>query len=107
MGIDYGGAAKLLMSAWWLNFFWTPKWSNEETSIRGRIWALAVVVFLLAYIPEMVILDAVGIDRHISAIIGLFTCCPLALIAGRRMSVRLWPDLVKKADENATKRIGR
>jgi hypothetical protein len=94
------------MDTWWLNFFWTPRWSQEETSVRTRIWGLGCIFFLVPYIPLVQMLRRVlAMDDHRSAIISFALTLPPALYLGRKGCERMWPELVRTADENAAKRI--
>lgn len=64
---------------WWLDPAWTPRWSDEETTVQRRICLIAIGFFLLLYVPEMWILNHFGLDHHLNAIIGIFSAVPLAL----------------------------
>jgi hypothetical protein len=97
--------ASAMDTGWWLGLR-TTKWSAEEILVVQRIYGLLAVSFFLIFIPQVVTLVAIGIDPLRVLFIGMLTSFPLSFIAGRRLCVRLWPDLTKRADENAAKRIG-
>jgi hypothetical protein len=110
VGIDALGATlerRTMKNMWWVSMTWSPEWSDAETSARTRILGLSSVFFLLLFIPEALVFNAVGIDHHIGAFVAFAVAVPPAFFAGRRMSERLWPELLKRADGNAARRFGR
>jgi hypothetical protein len=89
---------------WWISTRSSPRWSSEETTVRGRIYILAAGIFLPFYGIEMLALNRVYSNHHINAIIGAISIYPLSLYLARRICARCWSELVAKADENAAKR---
>jgi hypothetical protein len=95
------------MNLWWLDLETGTKWSPYEQRARMAIYGLFIPIFLVIYGIEMLAANCLGIDDRVSALIGLFSAVPAGLYTSRRLSVRLWPDLMRKADENAAVRLGR
>jgi hypothetical protein len=96
---------------WWLDlslyWHWQPeqyRWSPEEVWTRGTIWTIAVGLFVLPYFGVYAITTALGVDGRIGALFALFAALPPALGFARVIAVRLWPETVRKADENAAER---
>lgn len=93
------------MNWWWTSMATGSQWSREEQWTRGAIYLIGVIIFLALDTLEMWFLNPYGVEEHVRAAVGLITCVPLALFFSRQICVRAWPDYVKKADENAAKRL--
>jgi hypothetical protein len=90
---------------WWLQPDPAIVWSPEERWTRGTIWLIAGALWVFPFWGVYAITNDLGVDRHISAAIALFTTMPPALWFARMIAVRVWPETVRQADENAAKRL--
>jgi hypothetical protein len=90
---------------WWLSPTPGIVWSPVERWTRGTIWAIAFGLGILPLWGVSAIAVKLGLDRHVSAAISLFVCAPLALWLARAIALRVWPDKLREADQNAIKRI--
>jgi hypothetical protein len=92
---------------WWINYgAGTNMISRDEQFIRVAIFAIAMLIFCPSalYFPShlMIWLD---VSKRTSIIATLVTMLPLSFLVGRKLSVWLWPDVARKADENALARF--
>jgi len=94
------------MRTWWISLSWTHEWSDDEVSARTRIWGLAGIFFLGLFFPGIAVFHALGVERHAGAIGAFAVAIPPALRAARRSAEYLWPDLIKRAEANAARRLG-
>src|SRR5450755_332680 len=92
------------MNLWWLNPGAALRWSAEERGARMAIYGLTIPFFLVFFLPAVALFWFLGADNHISVLISLPTVTA-SIFCGRLLSDRLWPDLLKTADANATKRL--
>jgi small neutral amino acid transporter SnatA (MarC family) len=99
---------------WSAKFWWfTPATWNfttvEERQVAVRLLAMGGMTFILLYIPEELLLDTLGVEDHVSAVLGGLASFLPALPIARKLGELMWPELVRKADENAAerKRAGR
>ncbi len=99
MGLSMG-------NLWWLDRGPTVHWSREEQRARMAIFGSCIPIFFIVYGMEMWVLNSFILNHHINAVIGLFTACPGSVYLARRTSERLWPKLIRQADEQAAKRLG-
>lgn len=105
-----GGRVYLPTNEFWIRGFWwvdaTPirgAWSDEQMKVRERIFAIALCIFVPAFLMLARALTVNGLSMRMSALIAFVLTMPCALYAGRRISIRRWPDLVGKADDDAVK----
>ena len=96
---------------WWLDLSlywrWYPepeRWSREEEWTRGTIWTIALGLFVLPFLGLDAIANGLGLESHVSTLFALFATLPPALGFARVIAVRVWPETVRKADENAAER---
>jgi hypothetical protein len=89
---------------WWLFGFAVALWSPEERRARAVLFITALVVFFILYIPEVSILLTVGVEEHVATLICVFTAVVPAFFAARPVCAWLWPEMLRKGDENAAKR---
>jgi hypothetical protein len=94
------------MNLWWLDVT-TSKWSDEELSVRTRIALFAMVPTVGIIFLTIAVLRLLGIDDHVGAILSMCPALLIGLYLGRKLAEQLWPDLVRKADANAAKRLGK
>ena len=90
---------------WWLQPDFALGWSSEEQWTRGTIWAIAVVLWVVPLWSTTEIGADLGLGRRVGAAIGLFAFLPPAMWIARVIAVRMWPETVRQADENAARRI--
>ena len=70
------------------------------------IYGLAMPIFIGLYVPAISLLSWFGVSDHISALICTLTVVPGSVYLSRVVCVRGWPELMKKADANAARRLG-
>jgi hypothetical protein len=81
-------------------------WSPEEHWAWGAIWLMscpfgAIIIAVLGYV-----LVKLGGDPRWGPSVAFVFALPAAIYLGRRTCEWLWPETIKKADENAAKRRG-
>lgn len=94
---------------WSAKFWWfTPATWNfttvEERQVAVGLLTMGAVVFIPLYIPEELLLDKLGVEDHVSAILGGLASFLPALPIARKLGEMIWPELVRQADENVIKR---
>ena len=89
----------------WIKWTWwwgtrgasTTKAQNVARLVMGPI---VLITFLLSFLALGHILKAYGSSDRTAALISLFTMFPLALFAGRSISMMICPDLIQEADQD-------
>jgi len=92
---------------WWLDWRYTHRWSAEEQWTRNAICGFASILFIVPIAFELWVLADLGFGKRASALALVFVQLPLAFYLSRQLCVWLWPDYVKRADDNAVKRSDR
>jgi hypothetical protein len=92
---------------WWLDWRYTHRWSDEEQWTRNAICGLASVLFIVPVALELRILADHGFSKRDAALTLVFIQLPLTFYLSRLICVWLWPDYVKRADDNAVRRSNR
>jgi len=92
---------------WWLDWRYTHRWSAEEQWTRNAICGFASVLFIVPIAFELQVLADFGFSKGASALALVFVQLPLAFYVSRQLCVWLWPDYVKRADDNAVRRSNR
>ena len=81
-------------------------WSSEERWAWRAIWGMSIPFIVVIFAVGASVGIKLGVDPHLGpGVLSLFTL-PAAIYLGRRTSEWLWPELIKRADENAAKRRG-
>jgi hypothetical protein len=91
---------------WWATLGLDIDWSYEEKWTRGIIFVIGSIINLIPFFVLDYFLKAL-IDRHNAALISAIICLPPSIWLGRRICLFTWPDFVRRADENAEKRLQR
>jgi hypothetical protein len=94
------------MYHWWCRHRSGKDWSEEERWLRKRVFAVGLPVYFMIYVPELYILPRFGIDDLWSARISYVTGFLIGVPISRLLCGLLWPEKVRKAEENAGKRYG-
>jgi hypothetical protein len=94
---------------WWLI---TPRWvgrdwSPEERRALWLIQSIGLPLFAISCYTIVMSLFSTGFDPLLIVILGVAPPYVASLYAARRLIEWLKPDLVKQADENATRRMAR
>jgi hypothetical protein len=71
-----------------------------------RAWLMVCPSFLSLFWALVLIIAAVISDRQVATIIALTLGLPPSFYLSHRLCNWLWPDLFRKAAENAKQRIG-
>jgi hypothetical protein len=79
-------------------------WSREERQTVWRIHLIAMPLFAVCCFKLVMFLFDSGLDPAIVAAAGVVPPYVLALALARRICLWLWPDLLRRADENAARR---
>lgn len=93
------------MTFWWLDPSSALRWSIEERRAKQAIWGISFPIFLILFLPQIVLFRNLGIGAHVGAIIAILTAIPGALLSSRILCNLFWPDLIKRADANASERL--
>ena len=91
------------MNLWWLDTNPAALWSPEERRARMAIYGLAIPIFLAIFGVEILAFNPY-LDNHIVAMMGALSAVP-SVFASRGVCVKTWPELMKRADENAARRL--
>ncbi len=95
---------KKLRKWWWINFL-PLGWSTEENQAGIRLVLTALILFGALYIPIAYLLTRIGLRNPIIALATAGLCLLGAFVLSRSILSSANPDLLRKADENATKRL--
>jgi hypothetical protein len=90
---------------WWLGYFGVQKWTVEERRARLAMGMSSLVCFLAAMAVVSKIFDWVGIEPHRGAWISAVLPVVFGLFVARPIASELYRDLLRRADENARKRL--
>jgi hypothetical protein len=92
---------------WWIYYgAGTNKISREEQFTKAAIFFIAMPIFCpaaLYFPPHLVVWFDVSKRTSILAI--MVAMLPLSFFIGRKLSAWMWPDVVRKADQNAFARF--
>lgn len=109
-----GSRVFLATNEFWIrNFWWIDvslakgTWSDEQNTVRGRTLSVSLCIFVPVFLIVAGQLMSFGMSERISALIAFVLIMPCALYTGRRFSILRWPDLVKKADDDAVAIVNR
>jgi len=90
---------------WWLVYYATPRWTREERLVVAAIWLINIPISICIISIVYWSLTPIHVDIHVAAVAGFFIGFPGGLFISRGVCKWLWPDFVRKADQNATKRM--
>jgi hypothetical protein len=86
---------------WWILDLDLNRWSPEERAARRGLAAAAGVIWIALFLFAWAVLDGQGFHLILAAVVTL----PVALMAARPAFARMAPDLLWRADQNATARF--
>jgi hypothetical protein len=90
---------------WWLGYFTMATWTSDERSARLALGFIVSVIIMPTLFVVDALLELFGVERHIAAILaGLLPILP-GFYAARPIAAVLYPDLLRRADANAAKRL--
>jgi hypothetical protein len=92
---------------WWLRCFGLRTWSFEERKVRIALGMTAMAAFVIIHFPLAALLKLIGIEPHRAAVLSGIVSVVLAFFAARPIAGVLFPDALRKADENAQRRLSR
>jgi hypothetical protein len=94
------------MKWWWITRprSITNAWSREERQTVWRIHLIGMPLFCIACFELVMFLFNHGVDPLIVAVVSVVPTYVAAFAAARGIALMLWPDLLRKADENAARR---
>jgi hypothetical protein len=92
---------------WWLGYFGVQYWTVEERRARIAMGMTLLVSFGVAMAVVSKIFDWVGIEPHRGAFISAVLSVIFGLFVARPIAAELYRDLLRRADENARKRLSR
>jgi hypothetical protein len=97
-----------MMKWWWLQRprAITSAWSREERQTLWRIHLIGMPLFALICYKMVMFLFERGIDPAIVAFGSVFCSFIIAFGIARLVALFLWPELLRRADENAARRYG-
>jgi hypothetical protein len=90
---------------WWLGYFGVQNWTVEERRARIAMGMSSLVSFIAAMAVISKIFDWVGIEPHRGAFIAAVLSVTFGLFAARPIATELYRDLLRRADQNARKRL--
>ena len=96
----------LIKQAWWAAFYPGEYWSVEERWLRKTVYLVLIPVACGLIYLQASILDSFGFEKHWGALLSACTASIGGLWISRRVCGWLWPDRVRRADENAARRLG-
>jgi hypothetical protein len=86
---------------WWILDLDLNRWSPEERAARRGVAAAAGVIWIALFLFAWALLNGQGFHLILAAVVTL----PIALMAARPAFARMAPDLLLRADQNATARL--
>jgi hypothetical protein len=91
---------------WWVTYFADfQAWSAEERKVRIALGMSTLPVFLVIYCIIIALFGWFGVEQHVAALLaGAISIIP-GFLAARPIATMLYPDSLRKADENARKRL--
>jgi len=91
---------------WWIDYRSTYGRSPEEIFTRNAIFCIALPTCfpLLIFFPRH-LMDWFDVGKRTSILATLVAIVPLGFFIGRKLTAWMWPDVVRKADENAFARF--
>jgi uncharacterized membrane protein len=91
---------------WWATYFADfQAWTAEERKVRMALGMSAIPVMLVLYITADVLLEWFGVERTVAALLAGLISTVFAFYSARPIATVLYPDLLRKADENARRRL--
>ena len=91
---------------WWLSYFGVQHtWTVEERHVRIALGMSALPVMLVLYFITDALLELFGVERTGAALLAGLISTVLAFFSARPIATLLYPDSLRKADENARKRL--
>jgi hypothetical protein len=90
---------------WWLGYFGVQTWTVEERRVRISLGMTMTLVFGVVTFIISPLLSWIGVERHVAAILASLLSLWLAFFSARPIAAVLYPDFLRKADENARKRL--
>ena len=94
------------MEIWWLTSRGTRQWSEEERRARRIIYGVGVLIFLFLFFLVALLLSMLQLGQLVVTLISLAVAGYSALFISRLVCGWAWPDLFRKADRNAARRLG-
>jgi hypothetical protein len=92
---------------WWIDYGpGNYPCSSEEQFVRVAIFIVAMLIFFpsVLYLPSyLMIWFEVG--KRASILSTIAAMLPLSYFIGRKLIVRIWPEVTRRADENAWARL--
>jgi hypothetical protein len=104
-GREQPAIAPLQYPKWWLGYFGVQSWTVEERRARIVMGMTLLVSFLVAMVAVSTVLDWLGIEPHRGAFISAVLSLVFGVFAARPIATELYRDLLRRADENARKRL--
>ncbi|MGJ4945663.1 hypothetical protein ACQR1W_34240 [Bradyrhizobium sp. HKCCYLS1011] len=98
---------KIKPTLWWCDYH--PGASHniswEEQHIKIAIFLIAILIFFpcILYLPRY-LMERFGLTQSSSLVAIILAILPLSLIVARKLSIRIWPDIARRAEENAVAR---
>lgn len=89
---------------WWLRLFGLQTWTFEEHKVRIALGTTAIVAFLIIHFPLATLLEF-GIEPHYAADLSGIVSVVLAVFAARPIATIIFPDALRRADENSQRRL--
>jgi hypothetical protein len=91
---------------WWIDFHASRNFSRGERFTKLVIFLIAMLIFCPSalYFPPH-LMDWFDVSKRTSILATMVTMLPLSFFIGRKLSTWIWPDVVRRADENAFARF--
>lgn len=97
--------AEVGLRLWWADPNLPLRESREERFARMGIWIPGTIVTGILILLGRNVGRWLGVNDHLTVLIEAVIIWPGSIVASRILFGVLWPDLMKKADENAVHRI--
>lgn len=105
-----GGRVYLPTNEFWIRNFWwidalpiAGSWTDNQMRVRERTLLIAFCVFVPTLLAVAGGMMSQGISERSSALFAFLLAAPVALYSARRVSIARWPELVRKADDDAVR----
>jgi hypothetical protein len=93
------------LKLWWADPNLPLRESREERLARRGIWIPGGVLAVILILLGRSVGSFLSMDEHVTVLIEAVTVFPGSILASRALFGALCPELMKRADENAARRI--
>jgi len=90
---------------WWARTQPGKDWSADEKWLRRTVWGVFIPAWLAIFLAGDRALKMLRAEKHWAAFLSACISWNVALFLSRYLCGLFWPERVRKAEENATRRF--